>query len=181
MKFGLQILRHQLRSSKIISRTFSGDVNKNFEASLNRLKKSDLDLNSTVKLKLYAYYKQASDGPCNIPEPGYFDIAGQAKHQAWKSLGTKGKKECMEEYIAIVNDLLPTSHSQINTTDAKKVAIPSAEVLEDNDPYSIENVAYPRRQNKVVSALKLETVITTEMQGSPGVYTLQLNRPGKGD
>uniref|UniRef100_A0A8C1USY9 ACB domain-containing protein n=1 Tax=Cyprinus carpio TaxID=7962 RepID=A0A8C1USY9_CYPCA len=30
-------------------------------------------------LKFYSYYKQATQGPCNIPRPGFWDPVGKAK------------------------------------------------------------------------------------------------------
>jgi hypothetical protein len=33
-------------------------------------------------LKFYSYYKQATQGPCNIGKPGFWDIVGKAKWYA---------------------------------------------------------------------------------------------------
>jgi acyl-CoA-binding protein len=67
-----------------LTRSFSGDITKNFLASLNRLQEHKVDPNSSTKLKLYAFYKQAKEGPCNMQEPHFFDMAGKAKYEAWK-------------------------------------------------------------------------------------------------
>jgi len=32
-----------------------------------------------MMLKFYSYYKQATQGPCNIPRPGFWDPVGKAK------------------------------------------------------------------------------------------------------
>ena len=32
-----------------------------------------------VKLRLYGYYKQATEGPCTTPKPGMFDLKGKSK------------------------------------------------------------------------------------------------------
>ena len=34
-------------------------------------------------LKLYALYKQGSDGDVSGPKPGFFDFVGTAKYEAW--------------------------------------------------------------------------------------------------
>lgn len=32
-----------------------------------------------IKLKFYSYYKQATEGPCELPKPGFWDIVNRAK------------------------------------------------------------------------------------------------------
>ncbi|KAB5587208.1 hypothetical protein PHYPO_G00010450, partial [Pangasianodon hypophthalmus] len=32
-----------------------------------------------MMLKFYSYYKQATQGPCNIPRPGFWDPVGKVK------------------------------------------------------------------------------------------------------
>uniref|UniRef100_A0A672K7M3 Acyl-CoA-binding domain-containing protein 5A-like n=1 Tax=Sinocyclocheilus grahami TaxID=75366 RepID=A0A672K7M3_SINGR len=50
-------------------------------------------------LKFYSYYKQATQGPCNIPRPGFWDPIGKAKWEAWNSLGEMPKEEAMVAYV----------------------------------------------------------------------------------
>ncbi|XP_043082628.1 acyl-CoA-binding domain-containing protein 5A isoform X2 [Puntigrus tetrazona] len=52
-----------------------------------------------MMLKFYSYYKQATQGPCNIPRPGFWDPIGKAKWDAWNSLGEMPKEEAMEAYV----------------------------------------------------------------------------------
>ncbi len=56
-------------------------------------------------LKLYALYKQATEGNVTGERPGGFDFKGAAKFDAWFELKEKGSSECMEEYIRFVKDL----------------------------------------------------------------------------
>jgi len=180
----------------MFKRNFSVDITENFMSSLNRLKEHKLDPDSSTKLRLYACYKQAQEGQCKTAEPPY--MKGKAKHEAWKSFGTRSKEESMVEYTAIVNELLsksspPSTRTPASTTrdgSNKEEATAStnkdggnkeeATASTDHDPYAIEKVAYPRRQREL-SSLGLETVVTTAMQDSPGVYTVQLNRPERGN
>jgi enoyl-CoA hydratase len=46
--------------------------------------------------------------------------------------------------------------------------------------YTIENVAYPRKQKNVAS-LNCKTISTLEVAGNSGVYTVSLNRPSRGN
>ena len=44
-------------------------------------KPSDDDL-----LQLYGLYKQATEGDASGPKPGFFDLVGRAKFEAWEEL-----------------------------------------------------------------------------------------------
>jgi len=57
-------------------------------------------------LKLYALYKQATEGNVSGDPPGGFDFKGAAKFNAWKSLEGKSKEEAETEYIALVDELV---------------------------------------------------------------------------
>ncbi|KAL7887678.1 hypothetical protein AOLI_G00053990 [Acnodon oligacanthus] len=52
-----------------------------------------------MMLKFYSYYKQATQGPCNIPRPGFWDPVGKAKWDAWHSLGDMPEEEAMTAYV----------------------------------------------------------------------------------
>ncbi|KAK7124033.1 hypothetical protein R3I93_022211 [Phoxinus phoxinus] len=52
-----------------------------------------------MMLKFYSYYKQATQGPCSIPRPGFWDPVGKAKWDAWNSLGEMPKEEAMAAYV----------------------------------------------------------------------------------
>jgi acyl-CoA-binding protein len=56
-------------------------------------------------LKLYALYKQGSDGDVSGPKPGFFDFVGTAKYEAWTKL--KGMKcdDAMQKYVDLVKKL----------------------------------------------------------------------------
>ncbi|KND00132.1 uncharacterized protein SPPG_04474 [Spizellomyces punctatus DAOM BR117] len=57
-------------------------------------------ISNAKKLELYAFYKQATLGKCNIPtRPGWFDIAGRYKWDAWNRLGDMPKEEAMQHYL----------------------------------------------------------------------------------
>src|SRR5271167_3392905 len=60
--------------------------------------------NSTL-LKLYSYYKQATDGDVKGDRPGGFDFVGAAKYDAWAKLKGMTKDEAMQNYIRQVERL----------------------------------------------------------------------------
>ncbi|KAI5084405.1 hypothetical protein GOP47_0000574 [Adiantum capillus-veneris] len=57
------------------------------------------------KLILYGLFKQATIGEINTSRPGFFDMKGKAKWDAWKNFAGKSKEEAMEEYITKVKQL----------------------------------------------------------------------------
>ena len=56
-------------------------------------------------LKLYSYYKQATEGDVKGERPGGFDFVGGAKHDAWSKLKGMSKDEAMQNYIKQVDKL----------------------------------------------------------------------------
>ena len=56
-------------------------------------------------LKLYALYKQASEGDVEGKRPGFTDMVGRAKYDAWAAIkGTSGD-DAMKRYIELVDSL----------------------------------------------------------------------------
>ena len=59
-----------------------------------------------VLLKLYALFKQSTEGDINVEEPSNaFDFVAKAKYNAWESLKGNQKEGSMQEYINLVNSL----------------------------------------------------------------------------
>ena len=56
-------------------------------------------------LKLYALYKQASGGDADGKRPGFTDMVGRAKWDAWNGLAGKSSDEAMTEYVELVESL----------------------------------------------------------------------------
>lgn len=54
-----------------------------------------------TKLKFYAYYKQATEGPNKTPKPSFFSgPTNSYKWDAWNKLGDMPKEEAMLGYIS---------------------------------------------------------------------------------
>ncbi len=56
-------------------------------------------------LKLYALYKQGSEGDVQGDKPGFFDFVGAAKYEAWEKLQGTEQTEAQEEYVKLVRAL----------------------------------------------------------------------------
>ena len=53
-------------------------------------------------LRLYALYKQGSEGDVSGPKPGFFDFVGTAKYEAWTKLKGMGAEDAMQKYVDLV-------------------------------------------------------------------------------
>ncbi len=56
-------------------------------------------------LRLYALYKQGSEGDAHGDKPGMTDFVGRYKFEAWESLKGTSKDEAMQKYIELVQEL----------------------------------------------------------------------------
>jgi len=81
-------------------------LEEDFLKAAEDIKKSNLSLDNDILLELYAYYKQAVEGDCNIEQPGFFDYKGTAKYNAWKNKSGLSKEKAMKYYIKKINNLL---------------------------------------------------------------------------
>ena len=57
------------------------DLDKKFVAAVDVIKNLPSDgpfeTSNEMKLQFYAYYKQATIGPCNTARPGFWDLVGR--------------------------------------------------------------------------------------------------------
>jgi acyl-CoA-binding protein len=76
-----------------------------FEAATVAAKKTKKKPDNATLLKLYSYYKQATEGDAKGERPGGFDFVGAAKYDAWSKLKGSSKDEAMQNYIKQVEKL----------------------------------------------------------------------------
>ena len=60
--------------------------------------------NATL-LKIYALFKQASNGDVEGKRPGFTDLVGRAKFDAWSGLKGKSAEDAMQEYVDLIESL----------------------------------------------------------------------------
>lgn len=56
-------------------------------------------------LKIYALYKQATAGDVEGKRPGFTDMVGRAKFDAWAELKGQSSDEAMQGYIDLIESL----------------------------------------------------------------------------
>ncbi|XP_033119096.1 acyl-CoA-binding domain-containing protein 6-like isoform X2 [Anneissia japonica] len=89
------------------------DLNNDFQQAAEHVKSIVGSLADEQLLKLYARYKQATTGRCNIPKPHMFDFQGRSKWNAWSQLGDMSSEDAMAEYISVLDSLDGTWRSKI--------------------------------------------------------------------
>lgn len=72
------------------------------QQNVNRL--PDRPDNETL-LKLYALYKQATQGDASGARPDNFDFVRRAKFDAWSAMKGTSVHDAMQQYIALVESL----------------------------------------------------------------------------
>jgi len=53
-------------------------------------------------LKLYSLYKQATEGDARGSRPGFLDLKGRAKFDAWAKLKGMDRLEAKQDYVGLV-------------------------------------------------------------------------------
>jgi acyl-CoA-binding protein len=81
------------------------DVKKQFEAAAAASKNLKERPDNDTMLKLYALFKQATIGDVEGKRPGFTDMVGRAKFDAWAAAKGKSADDAMREYTALVNSL----------------------------------------------------------------------------
>ena len=56
-------------------------------------------------LKIYALYKQGTEGDVQDKRPGFTDMVGRAKWDAWNELKGQSSDEAKQAYVDLIEDL----------------------------------------------------------------------------
>jgi len=56
-------------------------------------------------LKIYALFKQGATGDATGDRPGFTDMVGRAKFDAWAALKGTSQDDAMQQYIDLIADL----------------------------------------------------------------------------
>jgi acyl-CoA-binding protein len=81
------------------------DLKASFEAAVVASKQAAKKPDNATLLKLYSYYKQATEGDVAGERPGGFDFVGGAKYDAWAKLKGMSRDDAMSNYIKEVDKL----------------------------------------------------------------------------
>lgn len=76
-----------------------------FEAAVAASKQLPERPSNDVLLQLYALYKQATDGDVEGKRPGFTDMVGRAKYDAWAAVKGTASDAAMTRYVELVESL----------------------------------------------------------------------------
>jgi len=77
----------------------------NFEAAVANSKNLSERPDNATLLQLYALYKQGTAGDNEDKKPGFTDMVGRAKWDAWNKLKGTSEKDAMQQYIDLIESL----------------------------------------------------------------------------
>ena len=78
------------------------DLKAQFEQAVVESKSLPDKPDNMTLLKMYALYKQASSGDADGKRPGFGDMVGRAKWDAWNGLAGTSSETAMQEYVDLV-------------------------------------------------------------------------------
>ena len=81
------------------------DLQARFEQAVVESKQLPEKPDNMTLLKIYALYKQATAGDVDGKRPGFTDMVGRAKWDAWNELKGQSADESMQAYIDLIESL----------------------------------------------------------------------------
>lgn len=76
-----------------------------FEAAVANSKNLSERPDNATLLKIYALYKQATAGDNAEKKPGFGDMVGRAKWDAWNGLKGTSADDAMKQYVELIKSL----------------------------------------------------------------------------
>lgn len=83
----------------------SEEIEARFEQAQKDVKELDERPDNDTLLRLYSFYKQASDGDVSGKRPGFTSPVKRAKYDAWAGLEGMTPLEAMQKYVDLVEEL----------------------------------------------------------------------------
>jgi diazepam-binding inhibitor (GABA receptor modulator, acyl-CoA-binding protein) len=80
-------------------------LNTAFEAAVAESKTLASRPDNSTLLKIYALFKQASEGDITGKRPGFTDLVGRAKYDAWAKLQGTTSNDAKQAYIDLISEL----------------------------------------------------------------------------
>ena len=81
------------------------DLQATFDAAVANSKKLSERPDNNTLLQIYGLYKQATAGDITEKKPGFGDLVGRAKWDAWNKLKGTASDEAKQQYIDLIQSL----------------------------------------------------------------------------
>ncbi|XP_017759324.1 PREDICTED: acyl-CoA-binding domain-containing protein 4 isoform X2 [Eufriesea mexicana] len=109
-----------------------------FQAAINVIrnlpKNGAYQPSNEIMLRFYAYYKQATEGPCQQSKPAFWEIVKKTKWDAWTRLGNMSRTEAMNNYVEELKKIVETmSYTDnvanfLDSLDSFRESVPSKDL-----------------------------------------------------
>ncbi|CAB3383736.1 Hypothetical predicted protein [Cloeon dipterum] len=70
-----------------------------------------------LQLRFYAFFKQATEGPCTEAQPAFWEVVRRKKWEAWKKLANMPKQQAMESYVEELKKIVETMSYNENVAE----------------------------------------------------------------
>uniref|UniRef100_A0A1A9ZFA7 ACB domain-containing protein n=1 Tax=Glossina pallidipes TaxID=7398 RepID=A0A1A9ZFA7_GLOPL len=158
-------------------------VQERFQAAVNVIKglpkNGPYQPTTTMMLKFYGLYKQATEGPCNQNKPKIWDVVGRTKWEAWNKNRHLSKEEAMEKYVQDLQEIIETMSftenvqnfvgslsglENINLDELDIIAPGMKELAEShpNSPFNSRTNSPQHGRSNNVNAIASESVIGSQ-------------------
>jgi diazepam-binding inhibitor (GABA receptor modulator, acyl-CoA-binding protein) len=81
------------------------DLKAAFQAAVADSKSLPEKPDNMTLLKIYSLYKQATEGDVEGKRPGFTDMVGRAKYDAWAAVKGTSSDEAMQQYVDLIESL----------------------------------------------------------------------------
>ncbi|XP_030381219.1 acyl-CoA-binding domain-containing protein 5 [Scaptodrosophila lebanonensis] len=87
-------------------------IEERFQAAVNVIKglpkNGPYQPSTSMMLKFYGLFKQATEGACTQKKPGFWDVVGKAKWDAWNDNRHLSKEQAMQRYVQSLQEIIET-------------------------------------------------------------------------
>ncbi|KAK7258889.1 hypothetical protein RIF29_24478 [Crotalaria pallida] len=145
-----------------------------FDGSISPTKSLTSKFPNSTALLLFTLYKQATVGPCNIPEPSTWKIVEHSKWASWNQLGNMSSTEAMRLFVKILEEEDPGWYSRASNSVVEPVIDVQMNHNSKVEPVIENGNSYP--ETKTISTENGSQVgtqdkdVVVEGFGSVGVY-----------
>uniref|UniRef100_A0A8C1DWH4 ACB domain-containing protein n=1 Tax=Cyprinus carpio carpio TaxID=630221 RepID=A0A8C1DWH4_CYPCA len=136
-----------------------------FNAAKEKLGALKKDPGNEVKLKVYALFKQATQGPCNTPKPSMLDFVNKAKWDAWKSLGSVSQEEARQQYVDLISSLVGTEAPAVAAQPTGSTKGFQTLLVSTEDNITTIRLNRPEKKNAITVEMYNELIEALDLAG----------------
>lgn len=146
------------------------DLKERFVNAAKFVESVTMQLDTSQLLELYSYYKQATQGKCNIGRPSWFNITARQKWDVWNGLGDICQEDAMRKYINLITQLFPHWEEEVDTTSptAGWVAVSCMAKVEpevDDSEKTLSDWVRDGNKTKVKQGIKNDSIDQLDGEG----------------